>query len=82
MNNKIILNIVTIVSLFILAGIAQYAQVSNYPAISESKVVLEGNSCRCNHNKEYALFAVETKKDGSKYWEYYGGNPDLLETMI
>jgi hypothetical protein len=65
-----------------LCSISQYAQVSKYPMLSESKVVLEGDSGKWDYNKVHTLSVVEANMGGYKYWGYYGlcyygGNPDL-----
>ncbi|MHB8581030.1 MAG: hypothetical protein ACYDA4_14395 [Ignavibacteriaceae bacterium] len=87
MNNKIILNVVAILSMVFLFNITQHAQEVNYPSLSESKVVIEGDSGKWDSSKVHTLSVVEANKDGYKYWgyyglAYYGGDPNLRKAGL
>jgi hypothetical protein len=87
MNNKIIPNIIAILSLIFFFSINQYAQEVKYPKLSEGKVVLEGDSGKWDYNHAHTFSVVEANKDGYKYWGYYGlsfygGDPALRKAGL
>ncbi len=87
MNAKIIVIIMAIFSIVFLFSCRQYAQVAKYPELSESKVVVEGDSGKWDYNKAHTLSVVEVNKDGYKYWgyyglSYYGGDPELRKAGL
>jgi hypothetical protein len=45
---------------------------SNFPALSESKVIIQGDKGKWDENKAHTLSVVEVNKDGYKYWGYMG----------
>jgi len=72
MNNKRFLNIIAVIYLVFFCSIAQYAQTNKYPALTESKLVFQGDKGKWDDNKVHTLSVVEANKDGYKYWGYYG----------
>lgn len=87
MNYKLISKIIWISALIFLCSITQYAQVEKYPVLSESKLVLKGDSAKWDYNKAHTLSVVEANKDGYKYWgyyglAYYGGNPNFRKAGL
>jgi|YelNatPaOPRAMG01_1025707.scaffolds.fasta_scaffold03852_9 hypothetical protein len=87
MNNKIFLFFITILLIVCLTNNKQYAQVASYPTISESQVILKGDSGKWDYNKVHTLSVVEANMDGYKYWgyyglAYYGGDPALRKAGL
>lgn len=87
MNNKIFLFFITISLIVFLTNNKQFAQVASYPTISESQVILKGDSGKWDYNKVHTLSVVEANMDGYKYWgyyglAYYGGDPALRKAGL
>jgi len=87
MNIKLLLNIIIALTFILLFSTRQYAQEANYPTITKSQVVLQGDSSKWDFNKVHTLSVVEGNKDGYKYWgyyglSYYGGDPALRKAGL
>lgn len=63
---------VTIYFLILLFSVTQYAQEKKYPKLSESRVIIEGDSGKWDQNKVHTLSVVEANREGFRYWGYYG----------
>ena len=80
-------NTLSVLFLVPLCWVALLAQDVKYPALSESKVVIQGDSGHWDYNKAHTLSVVEANKDGYKYWgyyglSYYGGDPALRKAGL
>jgi len=87
MSVKLIKICMLILSVSLLYSVKGFAQVNNFPALSEYKVVIQGDSGKWDANKTHTLSVVEANKDGYKYWgyyglSYYGGNPALRKAGL
>lgn len=80
-------NALSVFFLMPLCLVTLHAQGVKYPALSESEVVLQGDSGQWDYNKAHTLSVVEANKDGYKYWgyyglSYYGGDPALRKAGL
>ncbi len=75
----------------LLCTVSLYAQGLKYPSLSESRVIMVGDSGKWDANKVHTLSVVEANKGGYKYWGYYGlsnyfyfghGNLNLLQAGL
>ena len=73
MDKKRIPTVLAIFALVCFSSMA-YAQGEKYPslALSDSKVVILGDSGKWDYNQAHTFSVVEANKDGYKYWGYYG----------
>ena len=73
MEKKTISTVLGICALIRFSSMA-YAQGEKYPtlALSDSKVVILGDSGKWDYNQAHTFSVVEANKDGYKYWGYYG----------
>ncbi len=74
MVNMFIRNIGVLTVCIFLATITLYAQEVKYPALSEGRVVLQGDSGKWDENDVHTFSVVQANKGGYKYWAYYGLN--------
>ncbi len=74
-----------------MCGPSLYAQRLKYPELSESRVVMVGDSGRWDANKVHTLSVVQANRGGYKYWGYYGlsyyfyyggGTPSLMKAGL
>lgn len=65
-------NTATIYFLILLFSVTQYAQEKKYPKLSESQVIIEGDSGKWDQNKVHTLSVIDANREGYKYWGYYG----------
>ncbi|MDR3627770.1 MAG: hypothetical protein P4L45_13090 [Ignavibacteriaceae bacterium] len=70
-----------------LCSHTQYGQVANYPSLSESYAMFQGDPGKWDADKVHTLSVVEVNKDGYKYWGYYGlcyygGDPSFRKCGI
>ncbi|MEW5842638.1 MAG: hypothetical protein AB1775_05195 [Bacteroidota bacterium] len=86
MSNMFIRSITKCLFLF-LGFISLYAQEAKYPTLSESKIIVEGDSGKWDQNKVHTLSVVVANKEGYKYWgyyglSYYGGDPSFRKAGL
>lgn len=87
MNKKKFLNVIALFYIIFLCNISLYAQEVKYPALTESKLVFQGDKGKWDDNKVHTIFIVEANKDGYKYWGYYGlshygGDPNVRQAGL
>lgn len=87
MNSKFFLKYITVLTVTFLFINELHSQDNKYPPISESQVILQGDSGKWDYNKAHTLSVVEANKDGYKYWgyyglSYYGGDPTLRKAGL
>lgn len=78
-----------VAALFVVAActVTLHAQQVGYPALSQSTVIIKGNSGAWDANKVHTLSVVKADRDGYKYWgyyglAYYGGDPALRKAGL
>ncbi len=72
MINKFIHNTKVVSLTLLLCSVALHAQGAKYPSLSESQVIMVGDSGKWDADKVHTLSVVEANKEGYKYWGYYG----------
>lgn len=87
MKRKLFTNFLIIGLVAFLFNYGQSFAQGEYPAITKSKVILQGDSGSWDYNKVHTLSVVEANKDGYKYWgyyglSYYGGDPALRQAGL
>lgn len=78
---------VTAILFVLVSTFTVCAQVSKYPELSKSIVVLRGQTGKWDANKVHTLSVLEVNKGGYKYWgyyglAYYGGDPALRKAGL
>lgn len=86
MNTKNYISGIACVVALLLFG-AQYGHAQNYPALTESRLVFQGDKGAWDDNKVHTMTVVEANKDGFKYWAYYGlshygGDPNVRKAGL
>lgn len=62
----------SLILLFLCFASISYAQLNEYPKLSESVLALQGDEGKWDSSKVHTFSVVEANKDGYKYWGYYG----------
>lgn len=70
-NNPIRMCVLLLFSILLVSA-AALAQGLKYPALSESRAIIEGDTATWDSSKVHTLSVVEADRGGYKYWGYYG----------